>query len=211
MTRPTLVHWFSVMIQTTAPVERLTESAHAEAEPTAPGTQLLDEPRVATMLPPQLLQGGEIIVLLIKPSPWFIVLESLGSLAVLAIFLACGMTLVNAGFIGRSQLDLLIAGVGLAALLRLFWQFLEWISRVYVLTDQRIVRVKGVLRVEVFETSLKNIQHTTTVFSIRERLFGLGTIGFATAGTANHEAAWAMVARPLEVNQIVVETMNRYR
>ncbi len=199
------------MIQTTATPEGLADSAHAEAEPTAPGADLLDNPRVATMLPSQLLQGGEIIVLLIKPSPWFILLESLGALGVLAIVLACGMTLIDAGFIDRSNLGLLIEGVGLVAMLRLFWQFLEWISRVYVLTDRRILRVKGVLRVEVFEASLKNVQHTTTVFSIRERLFGLGTIGFATAGTAMHEAAWTMIARPLEVNQIVVETMNRYR
>lgn len=199
------------MIQTTAPPQRLTQSARAEAEPTTPGADLLADTRVATMLPPQLLQSGEVIVLLIKPSPWFIVLESLRSLGVLAIVLVCGLTLVNVQLIDRSQIDLLYVGLGLAALLRLFWQFLEWISRVYVLTDRRIVRVKGVLRVEVFETSLRNVQHTTMTFSIRERLFGLGTIGFATAGTALYEAAWTMIARPLEVNQIVLETMNRYR
>ena len=163
------------------------------------------------MLPPQLLHSGETIVLLLKPSPWFILLECVGSLAVLAIVMLCGLTVINAGLIDRSHSDLLIAAVGLAALLRLFWQFLEWISRVYVLTDRRIVRVKGVLRVEVFETALKNVQHTTMIFSIRERMFGLGTIGFATAGTALYEAAWTMIARPLEVNQILVETMNRYR
>jgi uncharacterized membrane protein YdbT with pleckstrin-like domain len=94
---------------------------------------------------------------------------------------------------------------------RLFWQFLEWLSRVYVLTDRRVIRVRGVWRVRVFEALLKNIQHTTVERSMRERLLGLGTIGFATSGTAFTEASWRMVARPLEVHQIVVQTIGRYR
>ena len=70
------------------------------------------------------------------------------------------------------------------AMVRGAWQFLEWLSRVYVLTDMRMIRVRGVLRVSVFETPLKNIQHTRMVLTLRERPFGLGSIAFATAGTA---------------------------
>ena len=100
--------------------------------------------------------------------------------------------------------------VGVAAV-RLFWQFLEWLSRVYVLTDRRVIRVKGVLRISVFEAPLRQIQHTAAQYSIRERIFGLGTIGFATAGTGVIEAAWEMVARPMEVHGAVVQALNRYR
>ena len=80
-----------------------------------------------------------------------------------------------------------------------------------MLTDRRIVRVKGVLRVNVFETQLQQIQHTNTTFSLRERLLGLGTIHFATAGTGGIEASWEMVSHPLEVHRIVVQTLDRYR
>ena len=81
----------------------------------------------------------------------------------------------------------------------------------YVLTDRRVIRIKGVLRVQVFETPLKQIQHTNVFFSVRERLFGLGTLTFATAGTAVIEAMWVMVARPLEIHRKVIQTMQRYR
>ena len=70
---------------------------------------------------------------------------------------------------------------------------------------------KGVLRVAIFETALKDIQHTECFFSIRERLLGLGTITFATSGTAMIEAMWRMVADPMQVHQTVVKTLSRYR
>lgn len=166
--------------------------------------------RLAAMLPAQLLQDGEVVVLLIKPSLWFIVLEPLATILGLAMLTAGGVGAVYSGWLRLSVVDVILAGGGLVGL-RLFWQFLEWLSRVYVLTDRRVIRVRGVLRVHVFECALKRIQHTEAVFSLRERLFGLGTIHFATAGTAGIEASWRMVARPLEVHRIVVQTLQRYR
>jgi len=190
-----------LMIKTTVPPPPSRTDADLTGE---------DAARVTTLLPPQLLQSGEVIVLLLKPSLWFILLESLGTLTLISLILVAGIAMDNADLVDISQRDLVLLAVGVTAV-RLFWQFLEWLSRVYVLTDLRVIRVKGVLRVQVFETALKNIQHTTTLFSLRERFFGLGTIAFATAGTGGHEAAWSMVARPLEVNQVVIQTLNRYR
>ena len=66
------------------------------------------------------------------------------------------------------------------------------------------------IRVQIFEAQLKNIQHTQTVFSLRGADFHLGTIAFATSGTAGIEAAWVMVSQPLEVHRTVVETISRY-
>ena len=74
-----------------------------------------------------------------------------------------------------------------------------------------MIRIRGVIRVHVFECQLAQIQHTNLLFSLRERVFGLGTIGFATAGTAAAEVFWLMIARPLDVHQLLVQTLNRYR
>ncbi len=162
------------------------------------------------MLPEQLLQPGEVIILLLKPSPWYILLASLRALAVIAVGLILGLVLHEYGWLALGRRDLVTLAVGLAGV-RLFWQFLQWLSRVYVLTDRRIIRVKGVVRVQVFECQLKQVQNTNALFSLRERLFGLGTIGFATAGTAVTEAYWLMIAKPLDVHQHVVQTLNRYQ
>ena len=121
-----------------------------------------------------------------------------------------GCTKVGAelNMIGRA----LIGIVGILLLTaRLFWQFLEWLSRGYVMTDQRVVTVAGGLRVRVTDTPLSNITHSELFFSLRERFFALGTLGFNTAGTAFTEAYWVMIAKPLDVHAKVVETLKRYR
>ncbi|MHB1157299.1 MAG: PH domain-containing protein [Phycisphaerales bacterium] len=179
------------------------------AVPADPADQALGFPvdRAGAMLPANLLQDGETIILLLKPSPLYILLGSLPHLAAIVVIIAlCWAFHIP----GVGEREAILLGASLIGV-RLVWQFLEWLSRIYVLTDRRVIRIMGVLRVYVFEAQLKKIQHTQTVFTIRERLFGLGTIGFATAGTAIVEAYWVMLHRPLAVHRKIVQTMNRYK
>lgn len=180
------------------------------AEAAGPAALVRDE--ALAMLPAELIQPDEAIILVIKPSPWMIPLEALRAMATVGLTLALCLALINANAsllpIGRG--DLIVAAVGTMGI-RLFWQFLDWMGRVYVLTDRRVIRVKGVVRIVVFEAPLKRIQHTELQFSLRERLFGLGTISFATAGTAGIDAQWRMISNPLEVHQEVVRAVSRYR
>jgi uncharacterized membrane protein YdbT with pleckstrin-like domain len=171
---------------------------------------MTDGARIAALLPEELLQPGEIVILMLKPSPLFIVLAPLRTLVVIVIGALIAWQLTFTPLLDVSRQDIVLLAAGLL-ILRLFWQFLEWMCRVYVLTDRRVIRVKGVVQVEVFETSLKDIQHTQASYSLRERLFGLGTIAFATAGTGLAEAYWLMVANPLQVHQTVVRALQRYR
>lgn len=180
------------------------------AEPAGGSAELVDDARIAAMLPAQLLQGGEVVILLLKPSLWYIVLASAGHLGLVAGFAFAAAVLSRWGMLDLPMRDVAAIALFIAAV-RLLWQMLEWLSRVYVLTDRRVIRVQGVIRVHVFEAPLKKIQHTQTLFTLRERLFGLGTVLFFTAGTDAAEAAWVMLTRPLEVHQQIVATMHRYR
>lgn len=167
--------------------------------------------QAAVMLPAQLLQPGEVIVLLLKPSPLYIVLAPLRTLIVILLGVLLVVQLQRRGIeLGLSNADVILAGAGLIGA-RLFWQVLEWLNQIYVLTDQRVIRVRGVINVRVFECPLKNIQQTDLILPLVQRLFGLGTLGFATAGTAFHEAYWLMLSQPLDVHHKVVETLRRYR
>ena len=166
--------------------------------------------RADTLLPADLLHGGELVLLLLKPSAWFILLGSLGTLTLIAGCTA-GL-LVLRQWLGIMAFDagqLLSLAFTLAGL-RLIWQFFEWLSRSYVLTDRRILRVKGVLRVEVFQARLEHIQHIEMHFSLRERFFALGTIAFATSGSAYPEAYWVMLRHPIAVHKRILDAINRY-
>lgn len=160
-----------------------------------------------------LVQDDEVIILLLRPSLMYVVLSSLGGLLLIALvtFALAYMAKFMSGLpgIGWSDRQAFALGLGLTGL-RVGWQFLEWLSRVYILTDHRIICRSGVLRVAVFETQLKNIQHTSIFANVRERIFGLGTIGFATAGSNTFEAFWVMIRKPYEVHKIVVDAIRRY-
>lgn len=166
--------------------------------------------RAATMLPRELLQPGEIIILLLKPSPLFILLMPIRFIASVILLAWLAKLLIDKGIaLGIGSHDVVVAAVALIGL-RLFWELLHWLSHVYVLTDQRVIKVSGVLNVHVFECPLKQIQQTDLVLPLLLRIFGLGTIAFATAGTATREAYWLLLAKPLEVHKKVIETLRRY-
>lgn len=166
--------------------------------------------RAEDILPADLIQGGETIILLLKPSPLFIFLGCLGHM----LFIT-GLTAVTylaadpylSSVINESQA--LLLGV-LALLARLTWQMLDWYFQLYVLTDQRVITRYGILRRFVFEAPLRKLQHTYMLQSLRERVLNLGTIAFATAGTAAPESYWLMVHRPAAVHRRVVQAINRY-
>jgi len=156
----------------------------------------------------RLIADGEQIVLALKPSGLFVLLVSapLG-LALLVVILA-GFLFDRMGVPCIDSRLLLVVCV-VATLARLVIAGLQWLSRLYILTDRRVIRVKGVLRVQVFECALSRIQHTELVLSLPERIFGLGTVLFATAGTGAAEAAWAVIAKPAQVHEVVVEYVRR--
>lgn len=166
--------------------------------------------RVGTMLPADLIQDDEVVILLLRPSPLYIVLSSAGGLVAVAL-VALLLAYLARSFprVGWTDTQAFGLGFGLAAL-RLGWQTLDWWCRVFVLTDRRVLRRMGVLRVAVFETELRNIQHTSVLRRLRERIWGLGTIGFATAGSDVFEAFWVMVPQPFVVHKTVVEAIHRY-
>ncbi len=157
-----------------------------------------------------LVRDDEVIILLLRPSLLFIVLAPLGSLMALLIFtLALALLAAKVQWIGWSEQQAYAIGFSLI-LLRIIWQSLEWANRVYVLTDRRIVTRSGVLRVSVFETQLSRVQHTAVFMRLRERVFGLGSVGFATAGSDMLDTFWVMLRQPMTVHRIIHETIQRY-
>jgi hypothetical protein len=166
-------------------------------------------PPQAAVLPKDLVQDDETVILMLRPSPAYVVLSSLGSLLGIALITFALAYLSRLPWIGWSDRQAFLLGFGLAGL-RLGWQVLEWVTRLYILTDRRIICRGGVLRLYVFETQLRNIQHTSVFASLRERVLGLGTIGFATAGSDTFEAFWSMIRQPFAVHKAVVDAIKRY-
>ncbi len=159
------------------------------------------------LLPAHLLDGDEIVILAVKPSLWFIIFTSarwllgLFALALLAGWLGQRLPFLNRPLVVQGAVALGAARVGLA--------MLQWVSRLYVLTNRRVMRIRGILNIDLFECPLTKIQNTYITLAWYERLTRLGTIAFATAGTAAIEACWTHVNNPLELHERVRSAIHR--
>jgi hypothetical protein len=170
--------------------------------PTDPDNQA-SQPHQA-VIPKGLIRPDERVILAIKPSGVFVLLVSAHFWAWLVIILAAAWAYDRWGIV-KMPMSTLLPVAAAAALARLLLASIQWLCRTYVLTDRRIIRVKGVLWVRIFECGLSRVQNTALSLPLAQRVLGAGTIYFATAGTAGRDAAWLIVARPKEVHQTVAQ------
>lgn len=152
--------------------------------------------RVPKELRPWVEPGDEVLVH-VRPSPWAVLLESLGTLAAIAILASLG-AIAAAAFGRLDDLgDEILAWSLAVAVLRLLWQAVVVYCRRYVLTRRYVLRVTGVFNRSAATLPTPRVQHVVLVRTLAERLTRTGTIGFATAGTGAVEAAWLIVDRPM--------------
>ena len=160
------------------------------------------------VVPAHLLDGGEIVILAIKPSLWYIPMSAFRWIAsgVLMAF-AARLPWVSPHIAGWLNFIAFWAIV-----VRLGWAILQWATRLYVLTNRRVMRLRGVFNVELFQCALTRIQAVHLTASLPERLVRTGTITIQTAGAlgaAGGSATWRVIARPLDVHQKLSEAIHR--
>lgn len=182
--------------------ERMSHPPFAEAH----GANADAVPR-AELLPAHLLDGDEIVILALKPSLWFIVFTSARWTA------AMGLVILLADWLNDQipalSMPVIVRGALVLAGMRIGFALLQWVSRLYVLTNRRIMRLRGIFNVDLFECQLTRIQNTYLTLAWYERLAGLGTISFATAGTGGIEVSWINVNNPLELHERVRTAIHR--
>ena len=112
----------------------------------SPEAELTAE-RLEAVLPAELIEDDEVVLLMLRPSLLFVPLASLGALTVIAVvaLVLALMAIRWPSAIPWQEAHAYGLGVAAAAV-RLLWQCLEWWCRIYVLTDRRVIRRMGVLR-----------------------------------------------------------------
>jgi uncharacterized membrane protein YdbT with pleckstrin-like domain len=165
-------------------------------------------PQRQAAIPEGHVRPDEKVILSLKPSWAFGLLVSISFWEWLGVLLA-GAWALDTWRLVKLPMYWLVAVAITAALVRLVVAAVQWLCRTYVLTDQRVIRIKGVLWVRVFECPLSRIQNTDLSMPLSQRVFGAGTLYFSTAGTAGLDPAWAVIAEPTEVHQVVSEWVRR--
>ena len=145
-------------------------------------------------LPGGVVDGGEIIILAIKPSTWRPVFDSAAWLVT-----SCLLAGVLAGLqkpipgLSLAVTTQLILLVGIA---RLAVAFVCWAPTWYILTNRRVLNVQGIRYPRITSCALVEIRNTYLNRSSAEKLTGLGTITFAFDSPHEMPRVWQSIAQP---------------
>ncbi len=161
---------------------------------------------LAALLTRHIIQDGELILLILKPSIWFIVLSMLRFAAIVLILMIAGV-IFDDRFPGNARTYVEVGTFALGG--RLMLAVLQWMSRLYILTDMRIVRMSGVFSLNIFDCPLRKVARTRLLYTVRERLFRLGSIEIIPADESYPIGLWQTVARPVAVNDQILAAVNR--
>jgi hypothetical protein len=175
------------------------DSCPAAASPAAAVTPL------GALLARHIVRDGEVVLLVLKPSFWFILLSSLRFIAVVLIF-ALGAIAWEGRF--NREWFYIEAAIFLVAG-RIMWAVLQWMGRMYVLTDMRVIRLAGVFKLEIFDCALRKIARTQITSTLKERLCGTGSIEITPADETCPAGVWQTIRRPREVHELIVATINK--
>jgi len=161
---------------------------------------------VSALITGQVLRDGELIILLLRPSRWFILLTSLRFLGIVALMMA--LIVIFDDKIHGPRRQYFEAGA-LLMLGRLTWGVLHWMGRLYILTDMRIIRLSGVFNVDIFDCALRKVARTLLEVSFQERLCRIGTIAIIPQDEEVPIAHWQMVSHPRKVHEQIMATISR--
>jgi hypothetical protein len=159
-------------------------------------------------LPADLLDGGEVILFAIKPSPWFVLLEPLKWIAAAPLVLALMPHVCPPSMLGLSQfvwIQFILLGLGARMLVTL----MRWGSRFYVLTNRRVMTVRGVRRPAVWSCPLVHVRNTRLSATADEQLARLGTIEFVPDQDPPDVRRWTHVAHPADVHAEIRKAISR--
>ncbi len=157
-----------------------------------------------------ILDGDEIIQLSIKPSLWYVPLASANMVAAMSMIAAVAAAVGTS--LDWSPMVLLVFQLAVVcAVVRVAYASLQWASRLYLLTNRRVMIFRGVLSVSVTQLRLDRIAEADLCPEWYERPIGLGTVRLKPLSEAEESLNWTYLARPGEVHEVLVRAIRRSR
>ncbi len=176
------------------------EAVHVDANPAA----TIDEAPAAQL---EMLDKDEIVEFSIKPSLWFVAIVSARFVLLVGVLAAIVAVVTRDS---GTQFAAYAASLAvLATVLRVVVASLQWASRVYILTNRRVMRFSGVLTVTIAECPLKQIKQTNLRLEAVQRVLRLGSICVTPTAEQGTTIVWNHVAKVGEIYERVIRAIRR--
>ena len=86
----------------------------------------------------------------------------------------------------------------------------QWAGTLYVLTNRRVLRIRGAMKVTITGCTLKEIRHIALLtVGLVERLGGVGSLFFQTDKGNLADGEWRYISRPGEVLEAINKAINQ--
>ncbi len=178
-------------------------SVVAEA-PAAVKSPAIAVPKAAVRLE---LDGDEIIQLSIKPSLWFIAVVSIKWVLAAALLGAVVAVALRGGGTREGLVTFqLLAGIAVA---RVAVAALQWASQLYVLTNRRVMRFRGILSVNVVGCPLTRISAADLRMLGYERWLRLGSVHMTPVAPELPAVVWDHLAHPAEIHEHLLRAIRK--
>jgi membrane protein YdbS with pleckstrin-like domain len=153
------------------------------------------------------LDNDEIIQFSLKPSPWFI--ARLSAIWVLGLAVLGVVTAVAMRGSWEYSMGIVLQVLASLAAVRIGVATLEWASRYYVLTNRRVMRLKGIFTADVVACPLAKISRADLLAAAHERVLRLGTIRMESAVTDTPPIIWENLAHPAQVHETLLRAIGK--
>ena len=157
-----------------------------------------------------MLEGNEIIQLSIKPSLWFVPLVS-ANICVPLLMIAAAAAAVGTSFEWNPVVLLVFKFAIIGTLIRIAFASLQWASRLYLLTNRRVMTFRGVLNVQVTQSPLSRIAEAQLESAWYQGLLGLGAVRMLSACKSDEPLSWTYLARPADIHELLKRAIRNSR
>lgn len=139
-----------------------------------------------------LLADGERVVLEVRQHPVALLYRGRWAIAALvaalvALYLSAGLPTDGPGGAVRSLLGLVTLGLVVGGLAAGGWAYLQWAADEDVLTNRRVIQLRGVVNKQVADSSLEKINDAEMTQSWLGRILNFGDLDVMTASEAGIE------------------------
>lgn len=161
-----------------------------------------------------LLGRGEQILYIARQHIFVLIANILTELSLIALLVAAGVasnmafdtTSVTIGGITASNLILIICvAISVFVLLSGFMDYLRWTAEEYVITDRRVIQIRGIFNKRVIDSSLEKINDVELRQSLFGRMMNFGTVEILTASGDEGVNVIDRIADPLAFKRAMLD------
>lgn len=153
------------------------------------------------------LGGDEIIQFTTKPSPWFIALASANW--ILGLTAVGGALAFAVGGQWSWQIAVVFQLLACVGVLRIGIATAQWASKLYILTNRRVLRFRGIMRVDVAECPLNKVSGVALTVMWHQRPLGLGTIRMRPAEADGDLVVWEHLPHAQDVHERLLRAIRK--